>query len=246
MGSTRSLAMLFFTRWLKWTKHQVSRSRRRGKRHVRRTVTRPFWPVLEMLEDRLVPSLLVTNTNDSGLGSLRQAILEANDNPGPDLITFNIGGGGVQTITPLSALPDITDPVTIDGTTQPGFAGTPIIELDGASAGTGVTGLTITAGNSTVEGLVINRFSIDGIDLLTSGATDNLVEGNYIGTDISGTKSLGNKSNGVVIWTNASGNTVGGTSSATRNIISGNNALAGFETWGVLIYLDASANVVQG
>jgi len=60
--------MFFFTRWLKWTKHQVSRSRRRGQRHVPRSVTRPFWPVLEMLEDRLVPSFLVSNTNDSGPG----------------------------------------------------------------------------------------------------------------------------------------------------------------------------------
>src|SRR5438132_13693046 len=78
----------------------------------------------------------VTNTNDSSAGSLRQAILDANANPGTDTIAFNIPGSGVKTINPTSSLPLITDPLIIDGTTQPGFAGSPIIELNGASAGT--------------------------------------------------------------------------------------------------------------
>src|SRR5262249_29821477 len=66
---------------------------------------------------------LVTNTNDSGTGSLRQAILDANATTnlagGPDVIQFNISGSGVQTISPSSQLPTITDPVLIDGYTQP-------------------------------------------------------------------------------------------------------------------------------
>ncbi len=62
----------------------------------------------------------VTTTDDSGPGSLRQAILDANANPGTDTITFNIPGAGPHTIAPLTALPEITDPVIIDGTTQPG------------------------------------------------------------------------------------------------------------------------------
>src|SRR5437667_4758637 len=57
----------------------------------------------------------VTTTDDAGAGSLRQAILDANANPGADTITFNISGSGLHTISPLSVLPDITDPVTIDG-----------------------------------------------------------------------------------------------------------------------------------
>ncbi|HEV2945758.1 MAG TPA: hypothetical protein VGX70_00185, partial [Gemmataceae bacterium] len=482
---------MFFTRWLKWTRFEFSRSRRRGQRQLCRTVARPFWPVLEMLEDRFLPSFLVTNTNDSGPGSLRQAILDTNadTNPvshinfnlptqdlfvsnyyqstvdefttsgtlvrhfipagsgglnGPNLLRFgpdgnlyvdstgtnsikkydgqtgaylgdvftnpggpegfvfdpsgnlyvaeygtgvnrvdkvnpstglilqsyssllthpyglafrangdllvgnvygggsaqtiteinpvtgvastfatgfgepagltagsdgrfyaasdsfgdsgphdivqvvganggvaqqfNVGGSmsgpvdlvfhsngnlfvvsyydskvsefdgqtgafiasfqpyggvvgaggitvgpvvsGTRTIAPLSALPTITHPVIIDGTTQPGYAGKPIIELSGASAGAGVTGLTITAGNSTVDGLVINRFSGDGIDLLTNGG--DLVEGNYIGTDMSGTMALGNSSQGILIQNRASNNTIGGTASGSRNIISGN------------------------
>src|SRR5262249_18160277 len=99
----------------------------------------------------------VTNTNDSGTGSLRQAILDANANPGLDTITFAIGSGP-RTIAPLSPLPTITDRVVIDGTTQPGYAGAPLIELSGANAGSGADGLSITAGGSTVVALVINRF----------------------------------------------------------------------------------------
>src|SRR5581483_11026436 len=63
----------------------------------------------------------VTNTNDSGAGSLRQALLDANAAPGLDTIAFNIPGTGVHTITtPTTDLPDITSPVLIDGYTQPG------------------------------------------------------------------------------------------------------------------------------
>ena len=78
----------------------------------------------------------------------------ANANTGLDKIAFNICGGGAQTIQPNSALPDITDTVIIDATTQSGFVDKPIIELDGSSAGGSVNGLRITAGNSTVRGLV--------------------------------------------------------------------------------------------
>ena len=74
----------------------------------------------------------VNNTNDTGAGSLRQAITSANSAPGPDIIVFNIGGvGSVQTIIPVSALPDITDPVTLDAWTQggAGYQGPPLIKI---------------------------------------------------------------------------------------------------------------------
>ena len=77
----------------------------------------------------------VVTTSDSGAGSLRQAILDANATNGLDTITFQIPGSGVHSIVPLSALPAITDSLVIDGTSQPGFAGTPLIELSGTSAG---------------------------------------------------------------------------------------------------------------
>ncbi|MCM3905878.1 MAG: hypothetical protein ND866_29665 [Pyrinomonadaceae bacterium] len=77
----------------------------------------------------------VTNVNDSGPGSLRQALQDSNNTGGTDTITFNIPGAGVQTITLSSGLPGQNQPVIIDGTTQPGFAGTPLIEINGNGVG---------------------------------------------------------------------------------------------------------------
>src|SRR5205823_5183540 len=79
----------------------------------------------------VVRRLVVLNTNDSGSGSLRQTITDANSTPGPDTITFLIDGSAPHTIAPLSQLPEITAPVIINGWSQPGFAGKPIIEIDG-------------------------------------------------------------------------------------------------------------------
>ncbi len=76
---------------------------------------------------------LVTNTNDSGPGSLRQAILDSNSNPGPDTIDFNIPGSGVHTISPTSALPTITDPVLIDGYSQPGSSPNTLLQGNNAA-----------------------------------------------------------------------------------------------------------------
>jgi streptogramin lyase len=197
---------------------------------------------IELLEARVVPSTFtVLNSGDSGAGSLRQAILNANANLGADSIVFNIptsdpgynSGAGTWTITPLSALPTVTDPVILDATTQPGFAGTPVIVLSGASAGSGVTGLTITAGASTVKGLVINGFGGAGLDLTTGGG--NLIEGNFIGTNAAGTAALGN-ANGVVIASTS--NTVGGTTAGAGNLISGNGTNG--------VELDGNGNLVQG
>ena len=161
-------------------------------------------------------TFVVTNTNDSGAGSLRQAMIDANSNPGLDTITFSIGGG-VQTIKPQTSLPVLTDPVVIDGTTQPGFAGTPIIELD-FSEPSG-TELTVVGGSSTIRGLVINRCRDRCLSLGPNGG--NRVEGCYIGTDVTGTVALSNISDGIHI--SSSNNIIGGAPAAARNVISGNN-----------------------
>ena len=131
----------------------------------------------------------VTNTNDSGAGSLRQAITDSNLNTGStNQIHFNIGAGGAQSIALPTALPAIPTPVVIDGWTQPGFTGAPLIELNGAATTSG-NGLIIFAGPSTVRGLVINRFKASGIAL--SGGSGHTVQGNYIGTNAAGTTGLG-------------------------------------------------------
>ncbi|MBI3412125.1 MAG: hypothetical protein HY040_27655 [Planctomycetes bacterium] len=254
-----------FSRWLRNDfRKTVLQTVQRSRRTVCKTVLR-CRPQLEALEDRLAPAtFLVTTAADNGNnaapvpGSLRQAILDANANLGADLIAFDIGGGGVQTIAPSSALPTITDPVTIDGTTQPGFAGSPIIELNGAGAGS-ASGLVITTGNSTVRGLVINRFQFvssnffdmtgDGIVLSTNGG--NVIVGNYIGTDVSGTAGLGNCRAGVLILPGSSANRVGTNGdgindAAERNIISGNGTIGNSTSGAGLAIVGSNDNVVAG
>src|SRR5262245_2477530 len=104
------------SRWLRNLSWWVSRptagtSRKPRRRSVLPRVLRP----VERLEDRITPTnFLVTNTDDSGSGSLRQAILDANATSGTDTIQFSMGSGS-QTIAPLSELPTITEAVFIDG-----------------------------------------------------------------------------------------------------------------------------------
>ena len=98
----------------------------------------------------------------------------------------------MQTIAPLSALPAITKPVLIDGFSQPGYAGTPLIELSGSQAGGG-DGLTITGSDVTVRGLDIDGFSQGaGIHITGTGATGDWIYGNFLGTDPTGTQALPN------------------------------------------------------
>jgi len=170
--------------------------------------------------------------------TLREAINAANGAAGADKITFNIAGGGVKTINLQSGLPTITGVLAIDGTTQPGFAGVPLIELNGLNAGGSASGLRITAGSSTIKGLVINHFPGYGILIDTSGS--NVIQGNYIGTDATGTAEFGNTLDGVHIDGSAN-NTIGGTTTAARNVISGNNGDGIFITSN-----GATGNHVQG
>lgn len=179
----------------------------------------------------------VSNTNAAGAGSLQQAILDANASAGADVINFNIPSGGL-TIAPTNELPIITEPVTIDGSTQPGFASAPIIELNGASAGAAVDGLKLNTSNSVIRALVINRFLGDGIEI-TNGA-NNTVEGCYLGLNLSGLTDQGNTLNGILI-TNAANNTIGGLTTASRNYISGNNQ-NGISLNGA----DSTNNIIQG
>ena len=179
------------------------------------------------------PTWSVNTTDDANDGacttahcSLREAINRANGEAGTDTITFDIQAplsAGAHTIQPSSALPAITEPVVIDGTTEPDFVSCvagPVVELNGLSAGaSGVSGLTINAGGSTVRGLAVNRFGQAGIHVLTGGG--NLIACNYVGIGVTGTNDLGNTNVGIHVQ--SSNNTIGGTSAADRNVISGND-----------------------
>jgi probable HAF family extracellular repeat protein len=176
----------------------------------------------------------VTTTADAGPGSLRQAILDADAHPGLVAIAFAIPGSGIHTISPTAPLPVITNAVVLDGSTQPGYATTPVIELTGAHAGPGADGLTVAGGRSTILGLVINDFANAGIHALVAGA-DAFV-GDYIGTDATGTAARGNRVG--IFLDGISGNTIGGIAGA-GNLISGNHRD------GVFISV-SSNNVVEG
>ncbi|MEG3874222.1 S8 family serine peptidase [Microcoleus sp. Z1_B5] len=197
------------------------------------------------IADNDEPPNVVTNTKDNGAGSLRAVLTWANSNPGKDTVIFKIPttdpgyNSSTNSFTikplPLSPLPQITDSVIIDGTTQPGFSDRPVIELDGSNVGL-ADGLYISAGNSTVRGLTINRFGVDAIRLIDNGG--NIIEGNFIGTDVTGTQDLGNGYSGISVWT--PNNIIGGTTVKTRNIISGNDNVGIYIT-----ELNANNNLIQ-
>jgi titin len=195
-------------------------------------------PAVEALEGRLAPAVFtVVNANDSGAGSLRQAILQANANAGADTINIKIASGP-QTINLLSALPALTGPTVVNGQTQPGFTTTPIIELNGAGAGPGASGLTLMAGGSSVRGLVINRFAGSGIVLRAGGCS---VLGCFLGTDVAGAAARPNGRDGVTILSGAAGNVVGGTVAHTSNLISGNGRFGVY-----IVGPGAAGNFVEG
>jgi hypothetical protein len=170
-----------------------------------------------------------------GQCTLRAAIQQANATSGADTINFDIPGSEVKTFHPNPVLPDITERLTIDGYTQPGASPNTLaqgtnavlkIELDGSNLGF-VEGLRVASGGSgsVIRGLVINRFGAEGIAALASD--QNRIEGNFIGTDPSGTLDLGNGTNGVKS-AGSTFNTIGGATPDKRNVISGNNGLGVF------------------
>ncbi len=226
---------MFFSR-----NRPVSNSTRRYRQARRSNFSRiaKFRPRFEVLEERaLLAVFTVLNTDDAGPDSLRWAIQQANTSAGHDTIAFHIPGSGAKTISLATALPTVTDSVTIDATTQPGYVGTPLIELT-TGFGSSFSGLTISAGNSTIRGLAVNGFTAQsGIVLVTNGG--NVLESNYVGVDVTGTDARPNRL-GIRVQ-NSPGNLIGGADAASRNIVSGNSEV------GVLLHgQTTTANAVQG
>jgi hypothetical protein len=212
---------------------------------------RAFRPSADVLEDRSVPTIFTVNTvadtpavnlltGQDGAGniSLRSAIQATNATPGADTINFAIPdalksmAGNWWTIQLQAGLPTVTDTVAIDGTSAPGYAGKPLIEIHGLGgpATAGMDGLILGMGSagSSIRGLVLNNFGNTyygtgntPIHLTGPGATGIVIAGNYIGTDPTGTQPVWNGA-GVVIDGGSSGNIVGGMTAADRNVISGN------------------------
>ena len=193
----------------------------------------------------LLATYEVVSTADSGAGSLRDAIDQANASVGvADTINFNIPGAGVHTINVGSTL-TITDAVTINATTDDSFAtnsNRPAIVLDGNNAFTG-DGLVLTgtADGSMIRGLVIRDFSGDGI-VIQAGSNNNIITGNYIGrlTATGSDAGAAEANTGSGVYVLGSNNTIGGLAAADRNVISGN------ATAGLYFNSSAAGNVVRG
>jgi hypothetical protein len=191
---------------------------------------------IEPLERRTLLATFTVTTTDSGAGSLRQAILDANASPGADTIVFAIasGGGAVKTIAPAAALPQVRSPVTIDATTQPGYAGTPVVELSGFTGSS--TGIQLAAGSdgSVVRGLAINRW---GGSAVRVEAPRCVVERNYLGTDPTGSIDRGN-GGGVYLFGGAAG---------AHDCVVADNLISGNAGSGVtLLGTGAHHNVITG
>jgi hypothetical protein len=181
-------------------------------------------------------TFVVTNTADTGAGSLRQAILDANGNPGADTIAFAIPGAGVHTIVLTTWLPNATDPVTVDGYTQPGSSPNtlPLSQGTNAVLNVEINGAAVTlapcwsyqADGGLIRGVVINRCP-DGAVYVT-GSVD--VTGSFLGTSPAGTPINGSTQEFGVMALGTLGSeapitvNVGGSDPADRNLISGNGA----------------------
>jgi hypothetical protein len=195
---------------------QSRESARRKTRRVRSIRRKRFLGIEHFEERHMLSTLVVTTANDSGAGSLREALLLSNALPGSDTIQFQIASTGPHTITLQSPLPGISDiGTTIDATTQSGYAGTPLIEVNGQQLAEGAAGLWVTHPNATIRGLAVNRVNGVGI-FLSPGADNTRIEDNYIGTNLGGNQDLGNLYQG--IYVNSSYNTI------ESNLISGNQA----------------------
>ena len=208
----RSTSLTILQRWRKSLRSflgAVGRARMPRRPSIR--------PRLEALEDRQMPSvMLVTDTNNAGPGSLRQAILDANANPGPDTIEFDIEPGGGQTIALTSPLPTLAEAVTIDGTTQPGWMAKPLITIDGTALTIPANGLTTTADGCAVKGLIFENFIF--------GAGIALYSNNNVVTGCSLLKS----GTGITIENGGSGNRIGGLTARSGNFLGGNTGAAIF------------------
>jgi len=162
----------------------------------------------------------------AGACTLRAALQEAEAREGADVVQFRIGTG-IRTIRPKTPLPIVAGPITLDGSTQPGYAGAPRIEIDGSAMevgdvreGPGFDGLVFVNGGHTVRALSIGGF--EGAGLVLAEGDGNRVLGCYVGVDATGLVARPNGDDGLVV-TRSADNAIGGEAAAERNLVSGND-----------------------
>ena len=175
---------------------------------------------------------VVTTTADAGPGSLRAAIYYATDHPGAivkfNLLTNDPGySNGVFNIHLTGHLPVLAaDGMVIDGSTQPGFTGKPLIVVDGSQiipeTFTSNSGLLIYSSSNQVKNVSFSGFNWNGLTLEFADATNNIIAGCWLGLDATGTNAAPNAYQGIYFVNGAGHNIVGGTNANARNVISGN------------------------
>ncbi len=176
-------------------------------------------------------SAVVTNTQDSGAGSLRAALYYAFDHPGTT-VSFNIPttdagfSNHVFNIQPTDRFPSLVHATVLDGSTEPTNSNPngPSILLNGALApppSVFPDGLRLGGSNCAVRSLIINGFAGSGVIIDGAGAMKNAVTGCYLGLDTTGTSAVTNGYAPLTIDNGASSNTIGGLTASARNIISG-------------------------
>ena len=212
-----------------------------------------FLPLTFCFPTSILANIYVVDNNsniDNGAGyiqndknnSLNKCIRLANQNGGPDIINFSKSLAWPVIIhvgtTPII---QITDQVTIDGTTAPGyFTGSPSVVIDGDNIDKSIIGVAINGAGTIIKALVINHSVQRGIYLLSDNVT---ISGCFIGTDITGNVAISTR---VGIEMLSNNNTIGGTSLAERNIISGNVLSNGNIGGGVITTVPATGNVIIG
>jgi len=196
-------------------------------------------------------SNVVTNTADAGLGSLRAALYFVTDHPGT-IVTFDIPtsdpgySNGVYNIHLTGMLPPlVSNGMIIDGSTQPGFAGKPLIFVDGSQilpeTFTSDTGLLVYSSSNQVRSISFSGFVWNGLTFEYPYATNNTVAGCWLGLDSTGTNPAPNAYQGILDVNGSSYNTFGGTNALARNVISGNSQYGIFITG-----TNTVGNVIEG
>ncbi|MCR9171133.1 MAG: right-handed parallel beta-helix repeat-containing protein [bacterium] len=183
------------------------------------SIIRTIFAVFLCTSSAFSATFTVTNLNDAGAGSFRQAIINSNGSAGSDVIVFSVSG----TISMLSILPPLTDVVDIDGTTAPGYSacGVPVVAIDGSSAGAS-NGIQVLAGasGSTIQALNVRNYALNGVQFIDA---DNCqLRACFIGTNSTGTAAAANGLNGVQVEGAADNNLIGGSALCDGNLISGN------------------------
>ena len=182
---------------------------------------------------------LVTTSADFGTNSLRAAIYFATDHPGTT-VKFNIPvsdpgySNGVFNLHLTGHLPPlVANGMVIDGSTQPGFVGTPVIIVDASQiipeTFTSDTVLIYSSSNQ-LKNISFTGFDWNGVTLLYPDATNNTISGCWFGVNSTGTNAAPNAYQGILIAAGASGNIIGGTNSLQRNVLSGNSQCGIFIT----------------